>query len=315
MDLNPNLQKNLYGFDNLFLDLKNLFDQNKLPNKILFSGQKGIGKCTLAYHLSNYILSINEIDPYNFEKKIINDANKSFKLVSNNSHPNFYLINLKDEKKSIGIEQVRKMINYTNMSSFNDGYKIILIDNVENLNLNSVNALLKIIEEPNNKVLFFLIHDIQKKIFDTFKSRCIEFKIFFSNQEKQKILENLLIYYDLKIDINQLEKIKSFYDSPGIILNLVKLINEAVIGVSNPNLIDVISNLMEFILRNKNNTNLNLLQNTIELFFFQELKKTNNKSKISLNYSKVLESLNSFRKYNIDMNNTFYEIKENIVHG
>ena len=112
-----------------------------------------------------------------------------------------------------------------------------------------------------------------------------------------------------------LEKINSFYDSPGIILNLVKLINEAVIDVSNPNLINVISGLMEFILRNKNNTNLNLLQNTIELFFFQELKKTNNKCKISLNYSKVLESLNSFRKYNIDMNNTFYEIKENIVHG
>jgi hypothetical protein len=112
-----------------------------------------------------------------------------------------------------------------------------------------------------------------------------------------------------------LEKIKSFYDSPGIVLNLVKLINGAAIDVNNPNLINVISNLMDFILRNKNNINLNLLQNTIEFFFFQELKKTNNKSKISLNYSKVLESLNAFRKYNIDMNNTFYEIKENIVHG
>jgi len=85
--------------------------------------------------------------------------------------------------------------------------------------------------------------------------------------------------------------------------------------VSNPNLINVISNLMKFILKNKNNTNLNLLQNTIELFFFKELKKTNNKNKISLNYSKVLKNLNFLRKYNIDMNNTFYEIKENIVHG
>ena len=85
--------------------------------------------------------------------------------------------------------------------------------------------------------------------------------------------------------------------------------------MNNPNLISVISNLMEFILKNKNNTNLNLLQNAIELFFFQELKKTNNKNKISLNYSKVLKSLNFLRKYNIDMNNTFYEIKENIVHG
>ena len=57
------------------------------------------------------------------------------------------------------------------------------------------------------------------------------------------------------------------------------------------------------------------IQNAIELFFFQELKKTNNKNKISLNYSKVINGLNFFRKYNIDMNNTFYEIKENIVHG
>ena len=72
---------------------------------------------------------------------------------------------------------------------------------------------------------------------------------------------------------------------------------------------------MEFNLKNKNNINLNLLQNVIELFFFKELKNTNNKNKISLNYSKVLKRLNFFKKYNIDMNNTFYEIKENIIHG
>ena len=124
-----------------------------------------------------------------------------------------------------------------------------------------------------------------------------------------------MTYHDFKIDINLLEKIKSFYDSPGIILSLIKLINEGVIDMNNPNLISVISNLMEFILKNKNNTNLNLLQNAIELFFFQELKKTNNKNKISLNLSQVLNLLNFFRKYNIDMNNTFYEIKENIAHG
>ena len=125
----------------------------------------------------------------------------------------------------------------------------------------------------------------------------------------------LPIYHDLKIDLNLFEKIKSYHDSPGAILILVKLINEKIIDMNNPNLTGVISNLMEFILRNKDNANLNLLQNTIELFFYYELKKTNNKSKISLNYSKVLKNLNSFRKYNIDMNNTFYEIKENILHG
>ena len=46
------------------------------------------------------------------------------------------------------------MINYTNKSTFNNMARFILIDNVENLNKNSVNALLKIIEEPNENIFF-----------------------------------------------------------------------------------------------------------------------------------------------------------------
>ena len=50
------------------------------------------------------------------------------------------------------------MINYINKSSFNNIPRFILIDNIEHLNKNSTNALLKIIEEPNNNVFFILIH-------------------------------------------------------------------------------------------------------------------------------------------------------------
>ena len=260
-------------------------------------------------------MSDKEDHSYDFMNFTINPLNRSFRLVNQQYHPNFYLIENFIDKQTIGIKQIKDMISYVNKTSYERKIKFILIDNAEYLNLHSVNALLKIIEEPHLNTFVIIIHNSSIKLVETLKSRCIEFKIFFSNQERQKILENLLIYYDLKIDINLLEKIKSFYDSPGTILNLIKLINEGVIDMSNPNLIGVISNLMEFILKNKNNTNLNLLQNAIELFFFQELKKTNNKNKISLNYTKVINGLNFFRKYNIDMNNTFYEIKENIVHG
>ena len=57
------------------------------------------------------------------------------------------------------------MITYTNKSSFNNMPRFILIDNIENLNKNSVNALLKIIEEPNNNVFFILINNNEKKYF------------------------------------------------------------------------------------------------------------------------------------------------------
>jgi len=314
-DFLPNMHEKLFSYDQYFKLFIKLYKNNLLPNNILLSGQSGLGKSTFAYHFINSILSNKEEYSYDFMNFTINPLNRSFRLISKQYHPNFYLVENLADKQSISIKQVKDMINYLSKTSYEKKIKFILIDNAEYLNLHSVNALLKIIEEPNLNTYVIVIHNSSIKLVETLKSRCIEFKVFFSNQEKQKILEKLLIYYDLKIDINLLEKIKSFYDSPGIILNLVKLINEAPIDLSDPNLINVISNLLEFILRNKNITNLNLLQNIIELFFFQELKKTNNKSKISLNYSKVLKSLNSFRKYNIDMNNTFYEIKENIVHG
>ena len=311
----PNRQEKLFLYDQYFKLFIKLYKNNLLPNKILLTGQSGLGKSTFAYHFINSILSDKEDYSYDFMNFTINPLNRSFRLINQQYHPNFYLIENFIDKQTIGIKQIKNMISYVNKTSYERKIKFILIDNAEYLNLHSVNALLKIIEEPPSNTFIIFIHNSSIKLIETLKSRCIEFKIFFSNQEKQKILDNLLIYYDLKIDINFLEKIKSFYDSPGTILNLIKLINEGVIDPNKADLINVISNLMEFNLKNKNNINLNLLQNIIELFFFKELKKTNNKYKISLNYSKVLKRLNFFRKYNIDMNNTFYEIKENIVHG
>ena len=175
IDLKPYNQKILLGYDNLFLNIVNLWKNKKLANKIFFSGSKGIGKATFAYHLINYIFSNKEQFPYDINNYKINNSNKSFNLVKNNSHPNFHLIDLFDDKKVIEIAQIRKMINYANKSAFNNKERIILIDNAENLNLNSSNALLKIVEEPNDNVLFILIFDNNKKILETVKSRCLKF--------------------------------------------------------------------------------------------------------------------------------------------
>lgn len=315
IDFLPIRQKKLFFYNQYFKLFIKLYKNNLLPNKILLTGQSGLGKSTFAYHFINFILSDKEDFSYDFMNFTINPLSRSFRLINQQYHSNFYLIENFIHKRTIDIKQVKNMISYLNKTSFQKKIKFILIDNAEYLNLHSVNALLKIIEEPPSNTFIIFIHNSSIKLIETLKSRCIEFKIFFSNQEKQKILDNLLIYYDLKIDLNFLEKIKSFYDSPGTILNLIKLINEGVIDTNKTDLINVISNLMEFNLKNKSNINLNLLQNIIELFFFKEIKKNINKNKISLNYSNVLKRLNFFRTYNLDMNNTFYEIKENIVHG
>ena len=57
MNLKPSENTRLYGMNNFFKEITSLYDEKKMPTKILLSGKRGIGKSTLAYHIINYILS------------------------------------------------------------------------------------------------------------------------------------------------------------------------------------------------------------------------------------------------------------------
>ncbi|MDA9880903.1 AAA family ATPase, partial [Candidatus Pelagibacter sp.] len=191
MNLEPSSQLNLFSHKEEFHKLINLYKNNNLPNKILFSGEKGIGKCTLAYHLINYILSSNEDFIYDLDNLKIIPDNKSFKLVQNKSNPNFILVDIQEEKKNIDIGQIRNLILTLNKSSFNNKPRFVLIDNIELLNINAVNALLKILEEPNDNINFILINN-NKRILPTLKSRCLNFKIQLTSKQSIEIANKIL---------------------------------------------------------------------------------------------------------------------------
>ena len=136
-------QINLFGYEKYFTIFKDLYYKNLFPNTILISGISGIGKATFAYHFINFALSTNEKNSYNLVDFKIHNLNRSFNLIQKNSHPNFFLIDLIEDHQSIDIYQIKNMINYSNKTTFNQNRKFILIDNVESLNIFSVNALLK----------------------------------------------------------------------------------------------------------------------------------------------------------------------------
>ena len=69
MHLKPSETTQLYGMNHFFNEIISLYNKNKMPSKILLSGKKGLGKSTLAYHIINYILSINENLKYDSGKK------------------------------------------------------------------------------------------------------------------------------------------------------------------------------------------------------------------------------------------------------
>jgi len=104
--LEPIKQTKLYGLDRYFNELKRLHNNKSYPNKILFSGQKGIGKSTLAFHFINYVLSLNEICRYDDEKYIINIESPEFKTIQNKSNKNLIIIDVDDDKTSINIKLI-----------------------------------------------------------------------------------------------------------------------------------------------------------------------------------------------------------------
>ena len=218
MSLSPINQTNLFSLDNYLLEFVELFKKKRLPTKILLSGDKGLGKSTLAFHLVNFILSIDEEHPYTIKKFKINPDNKSYKLAINGSNPNLLLVDTLSEKKNIDINQIRELINNLNKSSFNSKERFVIIDNIETLNISSINALLKVLEEPPSNTYFILINN-DRFILPTLKSRCINFKISLDHKTSISVI-NKILDDDIMKFINK--DLINYYLTPGQIYNLIE---------------------------------------------------------------------------------------------
>ena len=309
MNLEPSSQLNLFSHKEEFQKLINLYKNNNLPNKILFSGEKGIGKCTLAYHLINYILSSNEDFSYDLDNLKIIPDNKSFKLVQNKSNPNFILVDIQEEKKNIDISQIRNLILTLNKSSFNTKPRFVLIDNIELLNINAVNALLKILEEPNDNINFILINN-NKRILPTLKSRCLNFKIQLTSKQSIEIANKIL---DNNYNEFLNEDLVNNYSTPGEILNLIDFASKNDIDLIETNLKDFIKKIIMEKLYKKNNSIKNLIYSLMEFYFRKNVSVTNIKLINSYNY--FLKKIENTKTFNLDEETLFMEFEDSILNG
>jgi len=310
LDLKSNNQIQLYNFEKIFLNIVDLYNKKKLPNKILFSGPKGTGKATLAYHLTNYIFSKKEKFPYNVNKFEINDFNKSYKLILNNSHPNFHLIDVLSDKKIIEISQIRQMINYANKTAFNNGERIILIDNAENLNLNSLNALLKIVEEPNENIIFIIILDNNKKIVNTLKSRCLKFNLFLTFDQSIDTV-NTIIRKNIYDILNK--NLINHYNTTGDFINLINFSEISKIDLSKISLKNFLINLIDEKHYKKDVFIKNNIYKYVEFYLLNLMKFKNSRNKIIYFYNNFINKIHDLKKFNLDDESFFIEFKTKVL--
>ena len=302
--INETFNKELLNFRPELDFLISLYSKNKLPQTILFTGEKGIGKLNFSYHLISFILSQDEEDKYDLKFYKINQNNKTFNLLSKNIHPNFHIIS-PNEKKNINIDQIKKMQNYLNLSSFNKLPKFILFDQCEYLNSSSANSLLKLLEEKFENVFFILIHDTKKSLISTIKSRCIQFKFILKDNEKLHRINEILDYQYDKLNPD----FKNKYLNPIFYKDLFDYCKKNNLELDKINLNSLLLNIFSNKNLRKDEFIYNYFLMLIQLFIYKHIKNDVNDQKYFSLLNYFTQRFDDVIKYNLDFESYVLEFK------
>lgn len=174
----PRAQSLLIGHEDVEKNLLSLFQSNRHPHAMIFSGPSGIGKATLAFRLARFLLKTSE-DEYNEQMMgagLFGDAPQPpqnlhvdakdpvFGKVAAGGHPDLLTIErLYDDKKDrrkteVSVDEIRKIAPFMRKTpAIEGGWRIVIVDDADTMNRSSQNSILKILEEPPAKSLIILV--------------------------------------------------------------------------------------------------------------------------------------------------------------
>jgi DNA polymerase-3 subunit delta' len=169
LTLPPRLQRYRIGHEGPWNTLLSQFQAQRLNSAWILSGSQGIGKSTIAYQFSRYLLGEGGKDPEN--------AAFYNGLIDQNAHPNMLVIEpQRDEEGNLAgeikVDDIRPLRDFTQYAPTFPGWRVVLIDSLDHLNQNAANALLKILEEPPPFTIFLCISHSLGRVLPTIRSRC-----------------------------------------------------------------------------------------------------------------------------------------------
>ena len=278
----------LYGYDKYLSLLTNLYSTKSLPNSLIISGNAGIGKKTFISHFFREILFREQ----RFFSRSINFENL------NEGNIEFIKYIKKNETNNINIESVREIIDFCKKKSFNDYPRFIVIRNIENFNINSINSFLKILENPPENIYFILIRNSEFEIYKTILSRCVNIKINFSSFELDNFYKKLLI--DNQIYNFKNNNFFSNSDTPGIKIKKTLYIKQN--HLEHYDIYSLVLFCLNDFKLNKNFKSLDFGIQFAKFYFF--LKYKDNFKKYNLIYINFKNSINNFFKFNVSINHS-----------
>ena len=159
------------GAEAAFVDA---LDRGRLHHAWLLCGVEGSGKATFAYRAARRLLG-GKPDAGRGPLGTRPDDPVS-RLVSAQSHPDLLVLERLVEggktKKSISVDQARDLPEFFSKSPSQAEYRVAIVDAADDLNINAANALLKILEEPPERGVLFLVTHAPGRLLATIRSRC-----------------------------------------------------------------------------------------------------------------------------------------------
>ena len=296
------LIKKLYGLETYLSNFIKLFDNNKLPKVLMLTGKKGQGKFTLVIHLLNYIFDKNN---YDLENYIISNKSDLYSSIKENSNVNIIYFNC--IQNNVKIDDIRNLKSTLQKSSINRFKRFIIFDDVEHLNENCINALLKAIEEPSTNNYFILINNQRQNVLETLTSRSIEFVIFLNNLTKIDIIKKLVSDLNIEDKID----VKNSKLTPGNYLEFNKFTLDENININD----ELILNLEKILKLHKQKKNINYLNFAIYLidkYYYNKSKNSLDINQLNNQRIKIIKKIHDINKLNLNYSNLLVEIENYI---
>lgn len=153
------------GNARIIASVENFISEHRIPHAIIINGAKGTGRHTLCRYIANAAICSAEDAPCGKCRECT--------VFLHNNHPDVSVTEPLEGKKNISVAQIRELRNSAFVKPHMSGKKVFIIDYADTLNEQSQNALLKILEEPPQDVLFLLITENAASLLDTIISRCV----------------------------------------------------------------------------------------------------------------------------------------------
>jgi DNA polymerase-3 subunit delta' len=178
----------LFGHSAAEVEILRAQQSGRMHHAWMLTGPKGVGKATLAWRASRFLLATPPDDGGMFappppETLDTPDSHPVARRLLQGAEPRHYLLRRGPNDKEtalsqvISVDDVRKMKSFFALSAADGGHRTAIVDSLDEMNPQAANALLKLLEEPPPSVTFFLVAHQPARLLPTIRSRCRELRL------------------------------------------------------------------------------------------------------------------------------------------